>query len=105
MMGHDGTGAPSFGPHRDTVNNWPKLDCELVQVSHWSKLFDGQYNIEAKKECQILVKNGAIFPSIAIGIGQTHPKFLTTPIDGKEEKKTHEVQAPFEITVKDVRVL
>ena len=59
----------------------------------------------AKKKCQILVKNGARFPGIAIGIGQTHPKFHTTPIDGTKAKKPLEGQAPFEITVKDVRVL
>ena len=39
ILGHDRTGAPSFGPHHDPVKNWPKLDCELVQASHRAKLF------------------------------------------------------------------
>ena len=39
ILGHDVTGAPSFGPHRDAVKNWPKLDCELVEASHRAKLF------------------------------------------------------------------
>ena len=91
--------------HRDAVKNWPKLDCEIVQASHRAKLFDGHYNIEAKKKCQILVKNGARFLGIAIGIGQTHPKFHTTPIDGTKTKKPLEEQAPFVITVKDISLL
>ena len=37
ILGHDGAGAPSFGPH--AVKNWPKLDCELVEASHRAKLF------------------------------------------------------------------
>ena len=39
ILGHDGTGAPSFGSHCDPVKKWPKLDCELVQASHRAKLF------------------------------------------------------------------
>ena len=41
ILGHDGTGrglAPSFGP-RTSVENWPKLDCELVEASHRARLF------------------------------------------------------------------
>ena len=39
ILGHDRTGAPSFGPCRDAVKNWSKLDCELVEASHRAKLF------------------------------------------------------------------
>ena len=39
ILGHDRTGAPSFGTHHDTVKKWPKLDCELVQASHRARLF------------------------------------------------------------------
>ena len=45
-----------------------------------SFISDDQYNIEVKKECQILVKNGATFPGIAIGIGQTNPSKILSAL-------------------------
>ena len=45
-----------------------------------SFISDDQYNIEKEKECQILVKNGATFPGIAIGIGQTNPSKILSAL-------------------------
>ena len=77
----------------------PKNKCQIWVTN------DARLPGIAKKKCQTLVKNGATLLGIAIGIGQTQPKFHTTPVDGTKAKKPLKGQAPFEITVKDVRVL